>query len=351
MSINNLKKASGLLVFLSLLGLVGTFGYFYYVNSSFKLNAEQEKILYSAGALTLFFIVLNLLFFFLERAKKSKALDLVDPEMRSAETALVENNDSFNVIDKKEDLKADNPKEKTIYEAGPETVEKEGLPIKILIGYQPEVLARDAKEYAIGLAQKHFSDLGLAYWGVFEYENGFIFEIHEGGPGKAYGPEIIKFFQEQGVFDNSKQNELRIKTASRILQIIRKERGIAGILLPENSTKEDSGLVPIVKLEPCIDRRTKMLKFSSMVAVSGILALFVCGSLFRLQPFEEIKEIEQKVSSGNLPIVQWNRIVLGPSEYLKALKFKEGKWSHDKAFEGAPPTPENTPSNSQGALQ
>ena len=349
MTINNFKKFFTILSFLAIFAAVVSFLFIKYLE---KTDPTKNEIFMLGSAIAATIVFLTLILWIFEKIKKKKALDLLDPSLNPKEDH-DSSEESFSSEVHEESYSKNPNNQDNSSDEQLSNLEKKELPIKILIGYQPDVLARDAKEYAIGLAHKHFSDVGLAFWGVYEYENGFVFEIHEGGPGKAYGPEIIKFFQEQGPFDNSKQNELRIKTATRTVQVLRKERGLAGILLPENSTKEDSGIVPLKALEPCIDRRTKLLKFSMIIAGSGIAALLICGSFFRLQPFEEIKTTEHRVSAGNLPIFQWNRIVLGPSEYLKTLQFKDGKWSHDKAFEGMVPSAASAPAlNSlEGATQ
>lgn len=208
-------------------------------------------------------------------------------------------------------------------------VKLSALPIRVLMGYLPEVSARDAREYAQGLASKHFEQLGLAFYGAFPYGTGYVFEVHEGGPGKAYAPEIIDYFEELGPFQVGEEHKLFVETATRTVEIRRQRDGLVVLILPESVRVVTSdALEPAKALTPVMDRRDKVLYVGSVIFATGFVAALTSGMLFRAQPYEEVADPPPtSVSISHLPIGQWKRVVATPpGVYVSALKFADGKW-------------------------
>lgn len=202
-------------------------------------------------------------------------------------------------------------------------------PIRVLMGYLPEVSARDAREYAQGIAEKHFEQMGLVFFGAFPCDNGFVFEVHEGGEGKAYAPEILKHFESLGPFQVGEQHTVCIQTATRVLEVQRTREGLAAILLPEASTAQgDEWLVPSKPLTPAMDRRDKVFYVGATIFASGFVAMLLSGTIFRVQLYEEPQAPKPVViSAASLPMSQWSRLqALPDNAYVRALRFKNGRW-------------------------
>lgn len=65
-------------------------------------------------------------------------------------------------------------------------------PIQVLIGWIGESSRKDVLEHARGFATDHIEALDTAWITMAEFRGGTLFEVHEGGGGAAYLPEIIE---------------------------------------------------------------------------------------------------------------------------------------------------------------
>lgn len=203
------------------------------------------------------------------------------------------------------------------------------LPIKVILGYFPDISHRDAFEYAQGIAEKHFEQPGMVHYGAFEYDTGYIYEVHEGGEGLAFTPAILKYFKSQGPFKVGENLFVTIKTATRLVEVQRLRNGISAILLPEATPRQPTPWLRAVgPLTPALNRRSAFFKVSATVFASGILTLLVSGTVFRLQPYDlTIGPKVQTISTATLPRTQWSALSnVAPGFYVKALRYRSGKW-------------------------
>lgn len=224
-------------------------------------------------------------------------------------------------------------KGKAIVEKGhslPESLSKPGnLPIRVLIGYLPEVSERDAREYALGMAEKHFEQMSLASYGAFPLDNGWAFEAHEGGSGKAYLPEIIAYFKDMGATPVGEMPSVCIRTSTKMVEVQKARDGLTAVLLPSSSQASPAEWLKGTKsLIPGVSRHTEYLYVGIGLFVSGITAALLSGTVFRLQPFEEVPPPRPvQVSSGLLPRSQWVQIQSLPDNtFVQALRFRDGRW-------------------------
>jgi hypothetical protein len=65
-------------------------------------------------------------------------------------------------------------------------------PIQVLIGWIGESSRKDVLEHARGFATDHIEALDTAWITMAEFRGGTLFEIHEGGGGAAYLPDVIE---------------------------------------------------------------------------------------------------------------------------------------------------------------
>lgn len=227
------------------------------------------------------------------------------------------------------------------------------LPIRVLMGFLPEVSARDAKEYAQGMAEKHFEQMGLSYFEAFEFGNGYVFEAHEGGDGKAYAPEIIKYFESLGAYQVGEVNSVTIRTASRFLEVQRMREGLAAIMLPESAEATPTAwLHPTTSMTPGLNRRTAFLYAGVAVFATGVLSMLLAATVFRLQPYATAPAQKvESVSTADLPRSQWSRLESLPANsYVKALRYRNDKWESPEIVTDAPAsTP--TASPAQAAVE
>ncbi len=218
----------------------------------------------------------------------------------------------------------------------------DALPIRIIMGYLPEVSARDAKEYALGMAEKHFEQMGLSHFDAYEFGNGYVYEAHEGGSGKAFSPEIIKHFEGLGPYQVGEVNSVIIRTATRFIEVQRMREGLAAILLPEAAeVQATSWLQPTKSMTPGFNRRTSFLYAGIAVFATGVLSMLLTGTVFRLQPYAEaVPQRVENISVTELPRSQWARIeALPPNSYVRALRYRNDKWEPPEIVTEAPASP------------
>ncbi|PTX52544.1 hypothetical protein IQ03_01203 [Gemmobacter caeni] len=65
-------------------------------------------------------------------------------------------------------------------------------PIQVILGWIEESSRKDVLEHARGFAADHIETLETAWIAMAEFRGGTLFEIHEGGGGYAYLPELIE---------------------------------------------------------------------------------------------------------------------------------------------------------------
>jgi hypothetical protein len=215
-------------------------------------------------------------------------------------------------------------------------------PIRVLIGYLPEVTERDATEYAMGIAQKHLEQLSLAAYDVFEYARGYAYEVHEGGAGRAYLPSIIEYFKSHGPYRTGEEVSVVLRTATRKVEVQRTRDGLAAIVLPESSEAQPTEwLAPTSALIPALNKRTGLLVGGAALFITGFLAMVVAALLARFQPYLDpppAQAFEPRLQ--DLPAGQWERLTIiagTPGSYVSALRFRNGRWEAPEVTQVAEP--------------
>lgn len=227
------------------------------------------------------------------------------------------------------------------------------LPIRVFIGFLPEVTERDARDYALGIAERNCDQLSLAFFDAFKCKNGYAYEVQEGGSGRALLPSIIEYFESLGPYSKAKASEaVYIRTATRTVQVERTHEGLQAFLLPESSTEAATDwLEGSSKMTPAVHTLMGVLVFGAAVFITGFLGMSV-ALYSRIQPYEAAPApsvLKATDSYNNSPLSRWTSLQgVGGSEYIKALRYRNGKWELERGtVESAQPTPvvPATPSN------
>ncbi|KWT98297.1 MULTISPECIES: hypothetical protein [unclassified Variovorax] len=237
---------------------------------------------------------------------------------------------------------------------GEPTTVLRSAPIRILIGYLPEVRERDAREYALGVAEKHFDQPAMAFYDAFKLGDGYAYEVHEGGDGVAYLPQIIKYFDSLGPYRADEPAKVTIRTGTRLVEVERQATGLSAILLPESSTKEPTAwLAPRERMSPALNQRTRFLVLGAVFFVTGFFAL-VGSMVTRYQPYDApVASAVSRVNYDDLPISRWPRLQsLQPNSYVAKVEYADKRWKAldirdarmtQAAPVGAPPPPQVAP--------
>lgn len=203
------------------------------------------------------------------------------------------------------------------------------LPIRVLMGFLPDVSEKDARDYALGVAERHFDQPAIAFFDAFKYEEGYAYEVHEGGVGLAYLPEILAYFKTLGPFEAGEEHRITILTGSRKVQVQRTRSGISAILLPESATQlETDWLTPSQKMSPALNQRTGLLIAGAVFFVTGFFAVLLASSITRIQPIIEAPPPAiERIVSERLPIHQWPLLAnITPNMYVSKLVYENGVW-------------------------
>lgn len=222
------------------------------------------------------------------------------------------------------------------------------LPIRVLIGFLPEVSERDARDYALGVAERNCDQISIVRFDAFKLNNGFAYEIQEGGTGRAYLPEIIKHFQAMGPFEKAAEtSNVFIRTATRTVQVDRTRDGLQAFLLPESATEAATDwLEGTSKMTPAIATMFGMLAFGAVLFTTGFFALTL-AMYARLQPYDAplVPTVERATDAYNAsPLSRWTTLQgVSGGEYVKAIRFANGKWELERGTAPVEPAAEPAP--------
>lgn len=202
------------------------------------------------------------------------------------------------------------------------------LPIRLLVGFLPEVTERDAREFARGIAEKYCENLSIAYVDVAQYGTGWAYEVQEGGSGRAYLPAVLQYFKAQGEHEPGKSVSVIVRTATRLVKIERTRDGLSATQLPETAQEDASDWVkPTLKMSPVISTMLPVLVLGGTFAGTGALA-FGIANLGRIQPYMPPPAPRtERVDLSLMPHAQWPRLTnLQPGDYVVALTYENGRW-------------------------
>lgn len=206
---------------------------------------------------------------------------------------------------------------------------KAAMPIAVIFGFLPNVREQDAREYALGFAAEFMQTHGMVYFEAFPYKEGFAFEVQQGGEGRAYLPEILRFFDTKGEFEAGESVSVIVDTATRKAEVYRTRDGLDFVLLPEGSPKEPTEwLKGSQTMTPTVNRKTGFFVTGAVTFATGFAAMMVGSMLTRYQPYEPppVPTVEYVLLKDS-PMGQWEAIESVPkNSYVKALRFRNGKW-------------------------
>ncbi len=223
------------------------------------------------------------------------------------------------------------------------------LPIRFIVGYLPGVEKRDARAFAQGFIERHFEGLDESGWHVMPHAEGWLYELHEGGIGKALLPSILQTLEatDQSVF---------IQTATRLVRVDRQDAGLTSLMMPEDLlTEPTEGILPSHNLTPARGDGKGWAYAGGLLMLAGLVALGLAaavhqgarvmyeaaldvenpqhtlGTLVRLAKLSvpESPAILPEALVSDLPIGQRKRLTAGPGEYLEALRYQKGRWVVD----------------------
>jgi hypothetical protein len=219
-----------------------------------------------------------------------------------------------------------------------------GRPSQVFIGFLPDVTKKDAIAFAIGVAQRHSSNLVNTAYAVYPHNSGWAYEVHEGGPRRGYLPRILKEFEEQTGGPITDESLVTIETAQRRVRVERTQTGLTAFLMPERfRASQTPWLEPGPRLEPAVPLRGALVAFGAMIFVTGFLAL-VATLMTRPAPMPLNAAAKVAVPYESLPISQWAKLVETYSKggVVDSLRWRRGQWVIKQAGTDSDPSNSNT---------
>lgn len=207
------------------------------------------------------------------------------------------------------------------------------LPTLFLAGKLEGVARRDAELYARGMIARHCHATENAALGLMKIDDGYLFEIHEGGARRALMPTIWKMLNEDQV------EHVVVHTATRNVELFIEDGRLVTALLPESDTQPSSTIEPGKKLKAFETDYSGFL--ISSVAVFCASAVLLASALVINALISDAKmSAIQGVSTppADLPVMQLP-LVVGPTEYIHALRYDGKRWNLQKRSEFELPAP------------
>jgi len=227
-----------------------------------------------------------------------------------------------------------------------------GRPTQLFIGFLPDSSKKDAIAYAIGLAQRHGINPTSCGYAVFKHATGWAYEMHEGGPQRAYLPKILKEFDEQSGGPITENSLVTVETAQRRVRVERTQAGLTAFWMPESyGEPQTQWLEPGVKLTPSAPMLYGLVYFGGTIFATGFLALIVT-LVIRPDPLPLNVPARTTIAYESLPISQWQALgqVYADGYIVDSLKWTNHKWAINKSKPGDVPAemPAATPAAAAG---
>lgn len=219
------------------------------------------------------------------------------------------------------------------------------MPIRLIIGFLPGIEVKDARAFAQGYIERHMQAMDVAGWYVQRYKDGALYEIHEGGDGRAFLPSILKQLETDA--------KIYIPISGRIVTVEKDADGqISSLLMPEDFVCDPTlGLKGGPRLHPALGDARGWLFTGATFFVIG-LVLFLMGSALQFgaryvyemgisqsdvgavgkvlalakgeYPSQASREV---IKLSDAPVAQWSKLINSTdSRYVKALRYEKGAW-------------------------
>jgi hypothetical protein len=197
------------------------------------------------------------------------------------------------------------------------------------------------------MAERYCSQLEIVNVGIYAYEDGFVYELQEGGDGRGYFPALLRKKQRESEDESSTV----LRAGERLVKIVLKPGALQCLLLPTETDALAEEVEPSGPMSPLENLNYGFLMAASILFVSGFSALLVTGLLFRYQPPRPPKPIPHRQQTA---IEYWNSTGIHlfermpSSQYLAAMRFDNGRWG--LSFASVPAPSAGTPAASSAEV-
>jgi len=201
-------------------------------------------------------------------------------------------------------------------------------PIQVIIGWIEESSSKDVLEHARGFASDHIESLETAWIAMAEFRGGTLFEIHEGGGGYAYLPELVEGINrdpDQILWLPSGMKLNRVVTLSIV-----EGRPFSMMLNEADSARvRSSGQLPVERtgrMKRLVPRGTPILVFGGTLFALGFTAL--AASTFLSSRIDQQPIPSLSYNADNLPHGQIVTLsdALREDRWVSRILYENGIW-------------------------
>ena len=245
----------------------------------------------------------------------------------------------------------------------------QGHPNTVLFGYLEGVERKDAEAYARGFARRTLATAERVWYHTESIYTGFLYEVHEGGAGRSFLPELITALEAEPA------GTVLVPSGRRVFELtVRNGRPTGALLSEERSSKvqrqialvlpaEKTGGNPYGVMVPATapvghvrfhavraTTRMKRLVPASQPATFLSVGVLLSGlSLLAVGAGSYVWSLRQAgvprgIEFNQLPHRQWPAAVSAAAgtAFVTKLEYKDGKWTVETAVEkpSAPPAKE-----------
>lgn len=201
-----------------------------------------------------------------------------------------------------------------------------GAPNKAIVGWLEAGTARkDAFEHIKDYAARFFVSPNTTWYATMPFMGGFLYEIHEGGVGQSYLPDIAKALAER-------RDPAWFRTGRRVYSVAMRDGLPALVLQPEKESlaliaASTGQLVAKGKMQRLVRRGTGTLVVGSALFGVGATFLSIAWGIHAMANLFYAPEIRQ-LEADQLPHRSWSLVERVPAHlYVEALRFKDNQWT------------------------
>lgn len=233
----------------------------------------------------------------------------------------------------------------------------------VMFGYLEGVERRDAEAYARAFGRRCLKASETCWYSVEPLWSGFLYEIHEGGPGYSFLPDLAR------EMDANPGGVALVPSGRRVFELTVRNGRPVGALLSESRSREVQSRMAVVQPADRVDgrpfglivpawapqghvrfhailtsRRMKRLTPAVPLQVAAAAVAFLAGATLMLGGSAAYFWSPHRTANARnfdiarLPHRQWDSVLsaITASSYAAKLEFKDGKWTVETL---APPDP------------
>lgn len=238
------------------------------------------------------------------------------------------------------------------------------LATNVLFGFLEGVDRRDAEAYARAFARRSLKTAERCWYSVEPLWSGFLYEVHEGGPGRSFLPDLAR------EIDANPGGVALVPSGRRVFEVTVRNGRPVGALLPEGKSREVQTqmavMLPMARVEGqafgvmipawvaqgqlrfrtiSATRRMKRLQtpVALPVALSAVgfaagLGVLIAGTVAYYGSPHRVPQ-GRAVALDRMPHRQWEAVLgaVAATSYVTRLEYRDGQWTVETTSPPATP--------------